>query len=1015
MPETSRRDFLKLAGLSAGAAAAAGCYDHVEKLIPYVVQPEEVTPGNPVVYASSCQECPVGCGIHVKTREGRPIKLEGNPEHPINRGRLCARAQASIHRTYLPDRFEGPKRRDESGELVATTWEEGISAVAEAIREAGGRTQILGGHTGATLSSVIDRFAAATGAGRTIYEPAVDETLREATRRVFGVASQPLFDVSEAELIIDFGSEMLDTGRSPVEHQRQWAEARAIEARAGGGARFVYVGPRLSLTASTADEWLPARPGTEGLVAQALASIVAGRREGVEDTARASGIPVATLERLGAALRRTDKAVALPPGAALSSRRGVAAAAAVLRLNAAIGALGKGLMVVPPAGEEAADRSSYRDILALINAMEAGEVEVLLIHDLNPIHNLPAAAGFESALAKVGTVVSFATARDETSVRAHWVLPDHAPLERWSDVAPRPGVRGLVQPTIRPLFETRALGDTLLDLGRAMGGEAAARLPQGDFRSQLEAAWAGTGFRAALKRGGHFGTTPVAASKPLAGDDLELAEPLFTGGGEYALVAFPHSFLGDGRGAALPVLQEMPDPVTSVAWDSWAEISLATAEKLGVEAGDVIAIETSAGRIEVAAYPRGGIRDDVVAVPTGQGHTVGYFASKEGQGLPGTARGVNVVDVLPAQVDEGGARAWLTEKARLSATGRHRRLPAQQTQDNKRQRQLAEVVSLAALAEGGASHGEAAEGGGHGGGHGAAHGEGHHGPHEIRLPYDPAADAANQELEDTFPDEKSVKASPYRWGMTVDLDKCTGCSACIAACYVENNIPVVGEDETRRMRQMAWIRINRFVGEGDGGELIRGRAFMGPNHEKLGDTDIRNSPMFCQHCGAAPCEPVCPVIATFHNEEGLNGMIYNRCIGTRYCANNCPYKVRRFNYFDNQITKWPEPMRLGLNPDVTVRGQGVMEKCTFCVQRIQKARQDSKNAGEERIRDGAIVTACQQTCPSGAIEFGNLRDDESAVSRKADDPKRGYHALHVLNTRPAVTYLAKVVRGPVEG
>jgi Fe-S-cluster-containing dehydrogenase component len=444
-------------------------------------------------------------------------------------------------------------------------------------------------------------------------------------------------------------------------------------------------------------------------------------------------------------------------------------------------------------------------------------------------------------------------------------------------------------------------------------------------------------------------------------------------------------------------LQEVPDPVTHVLWESWAEISVATAAKLGAETGDILKVTTSAGELEIAAYVRGGIRDDVIAIPTGQGHTVGWYASKEEVGMAGMARGVNVAALLSGQTDEAGGQAWLTEKAAVANTGRHRRLPMLQFSDNKRGRQLGEAVTLAALN----GHDDHAE---------------HHGPHEMRAEYDPAADAADAQYERTFKErgEKNIKESPYRWGMTVDLDKCTGCSACITACYVENNIPVVGETEIRNVRPMTWLRIDRWIGNGEtdfANEM--GRIQTAPSREKLGDVDVRNAPIMCQQCGAAPCEPVCPVIATYHNEEGLNGMIYNRCIGTRYCANNCPYKVRRYNYFDNQITKWPSPMELGLNPDVTVRGQGVMEKCTFCVQRIQFARQDAKNLGghDAVIAEGAIQTACQQTCPSNAITFGNLRDDASAVSQQADS-KRGYHALHVLNTRPAVTYLSKVVRGP---
>jgi molybdopterin-containing oxidoreductase family iron-sulfur binding subunit len=1014
MPEIDRRGFLKLAGASAGAAAAAGCSDHVEKLIPYVVQPEEVTPGNPVWYASTCRECAVGCGVHVKTREGRPIKLEGNPDHPINKGRLCARAQASVERTYHPDRYRKPQRRGASGQLEDTSWDEAIAQVAAAIRENPSRTRVLGGDPGDTASNLLDRVVAAVGMGpRVVSETFAREALRAATDQVYGVASLPIFDLSGADLVIDFGSELLETGLSPVEHQRQWAEARDIAVHPDGGARLVYVGARLSLTASSADEWLAARPGSEGALALALAraAIEAGAGGGAhaellsgalagasaDAAAKACDVPAATIRRLGAALAKAKAAVALPPGLAVASRRAVGASAAVLLLNHVLGAAGT-RMIVPPPQPTARTRASYKDVLALIREMRDGQVDVLLIHHANPVYSLPASAGFRDALAKVKLVVSFASAKDETSERAHVVLPDHSPLESWGDARPRSGIRSLVQPTLRPLYDTRAFGDAILDLGRAVSPAAAAQLPAGSFRSELEAAWAGVDFRAALKAGGVY-AAPVHAPVRFDASQIQMATPKLTGEGELTLLAFPHPFLGDGSGAALPLLQEIPDPTTHVAWESWAEISLATAERLGVELGDVLRIETSAGAIELSAYPRGGIRDDVIAVPTGQGHSVGHFASKAGQGMPDVARGVNVSEVLPGDgVDESGGRAWLTEKPKVTAAGRHRRLPLLQWSDNKRERQLGEAITLAALS-----------------GHGDAHGAEHHGPHEIRKPYDPAKDAADAQYERTFHEkgENSAKASDYRWGMTVDLDRCTGCSACIAACYVENNLPRVGEDETRLVRQMAWLRIDRWVGEGEP-DLVPGRVHPTRSREKLGDTDVRNAPIMCQHCGAAPCEPVCPVIATYHNEEGLNAMIYNRCIGTRYCANNCPYKVRRFNYWDHQLSKWPEPMELGLNPDVTVRGQGVMEKCSFCVQRVQYARQEAKSAGTT-IPDGAVQTACQQSCPSNAITFGNLRDPESEASKKAADPKRGYHALHVLNTRPAVTYLSKVIRGEVEG
>jgi molybdopterin-containing oxidoreductase family iron-sulfur binding subunit len=1030
MPQLDRRDFLKLVGAGAGAAGLAGCSEPVEKLIPYVIQPEEITPGIAVEYASTCRECPAACGLVVRTCEARPVKLEGNPRHPVNRGSLCARGQAAIGRTYHPDRHRGPLRR-EGGAETPLAWDGADGAVAllarriAEARAAGQRVVVLGADRGPTANRWIDAFCAAAGAERIVHEPLGFEALREASRTVFGVASEPVFDLSGADLVLDFGSDFLETGPSPTEHARQLREARDVADPAKRAARLVYVGPRLSLTGSNADEWLPARPGSEGILALALARIVV---EGlapadplhlqlgpllapwsVERAAAATGIDAAVIGRIGRALAGARAAVALPPGAALASRRAIASNAAVLILNHVVGAIGARVRFFD-GGSKPHGRT--HQLLALADAMRSGQVGVLLVHDVNPSYALPPAAGFADALGQVPCVVSFASAADETSARAHLVLPDHSPLESWGDAEPRPGVRSLLQPTLRPLFDTRSLVDTLLDTGRALGGETAAALPSGSFRALLEQAWSADGdFRAALVQGGRFADAPVLTPVLQPGAaQIEVAEPLLDGDGKLVLVAFPSPLLGDGRGANLPWLQEIPDPVAKVAWQSWAEISRRKAEELGVEVGDVVAVETPAGRLELSVLPRGGLRDDVVAIPMGQGHTVGHFATHACDGRPGEPRGVNVLSLLPAASDESGGPAWLAVRADVRATGSTRRLALVQTGDNKRGRQLGEVVTLAAFAAGSGNGHGAAPAPGAAGAHGEAvgHGGGGHETHEIRKPYDAAADAA--------------PASPYRWGMTIDLDRCTGCTACVAACYVENNIPVVGEQKTLQARQMSWIRIERYVGDGEP-ELETGRN-RPRNREELGDVDVRHSPMLCQHCGAAPCEPVCPVIATFHNAEGLNGMVYNRCVGTRYCSNNCPYKVRRFNYFDYSLERepatgnlyrfWPEPMPEMLNPDVTVRGQGVMEKCTFCVQRIHVARQAAKDAGRP-IADGEVVPACAQACPAQAITFGNLRDPASRVSQAGDDATRGYHALHVLNTRPAITYLAKVKRGPVEG
>ncbi|MCA9504606.1 MAG: 4Fe-4S dicluster domain-containing protein [Spirochaetaceae bacterium] len=1031
MSELDRRDFLKIVGLSAGAAATAGCEDPASKLIPYVVQPEEITPGIAVVYASTCQECSAACGLHVKTREGRPIKLEGNPDHPINRGRLCARGQAGIGRTYVPGRIEGPATRGADGALQAISWDDAKSKLAAKIAASPRKTWILGGPVGPTLDGVIDGFVAATGiAGRLTYEPIGRRALVEASEQVFGVSAVPIFDLSDADVVVDFASDFLDTGLSPTEHAGQIAGNRDVAHHADGGARVIAISPRQNLTASNADMWVAAAPGSEGVLALALAKAVAVRKgagvaadvggalagANVDAAIKAAGISRATFDKVVGKLASARRAVALPPGAASATSAGAGAAAAVLLLNVVVGAVGSRLQY--PA-EDAKPTAGLKDVLALIDKMKAGAVDCLIVHDLNPVYSLPAKAGFAEALSKVGLVVSFASIADETSERAGLLLPDHTPMERWGDASPRPGVRSLVQPTVTPLYDTQAIGDTLLGVGRAMGANVAAQLPEGSFKSVLEANWSGTSWRKALARGGVFGATPMraVAVQPSAAN-LRPTAPRLQGAGDLTLVAFPHSFLGDGSGAPLPWMQEIPDPVTKISWNSWAEISQAKADELGVVFGDVVSIDTGAGQIEVSVYPRGGIRDDVVAVPMGQGHTVGYYASHEVDGQPGVARGANVATVLPAALDEAGGQAFLSTRATIAKTGRFRRLALSQWTDNQRKRGLAPEVSLYDLAKGGAgahffaspasasTEAHAAEGFAEGVAateepdHGEGGGGGHHfegPPFEFESAYDAKPD------------------QPYRWGMTIDNDKCTGCSACIAACYIENNVSIVGEEQAIRHREMTWMRIERYVGDGDDDVRDGSERRPTPDGEVLGENQVRHLPMLCQHCGAAPCEAVCPVIATYHNDEGINGMVYNRCVGTRYCANNCTYKVRRFNYFDYGRNNLPGLLGLMLNPDVTVRGQGVMEKCSFCVQRIEAARQPAKDEGRP-IADGEVLTACQQSCPTGAISFGNVRDASSAVVKQAEQGgDRAYHALQILNTRSAITYLAQVRREENEG
>jgi molybdopterin-containing oxidoreductase family iron-sulfur binding subunit len=1032
MSELDRRDFLKIVGLSAGAAATAGCSDPADKLIPYVVQPEEITPGIAVFYASTCQECPAACGLHVKTREGRPIKLEGNPEHPINRGRLCARGESSIGRTYHPDRIEMPSARGSDGSLQSIGWDDAANKLAAKLGSSASKTWILGGPVGPSLDGLLDRFVSATGiAGRLSYQPFGQHAMLEASQQVFGVSTVPFFDVSNADLIVDFGSDFIDTGSSPVELAGQFSKSRDLATHGDGGARLITIGARMDLSASNADHWVAAAPGSEGLLALALAKAVADRKG--SDVGRAAlahadanaamsaaGVDRAKFDSIVDKLVAAKNGVALPPGVAYSTTNGAATAAAVLLLNAVIGAVGK--TVFYPAAD-AKPTASLKDVLALVDAMNAGKVDCLLIHDLNPVFSLPASVGFKEALTKLDLVVSFSSLADETSQVANLLLPDNTTMESWGDASPRPGIRSLVQPTIRPLLDTQQMADTLLSVARAMGGDAAKQVPAGSWKSVIEANWAGTNWRQALARGGVFETTPTRdVSVVDSASSLRPTAPRLQGTGEFTLVTFPHSFLYDGRGAVLPWLQEIPDPVTKISWNSWAEISHAKADELGVVFGDVITIDTGIGSIDVSVYPRGGVRDDIVAIAIGQGHTVGHYASMAGDGQPGVARGANVADVLPSALDEAGGQAYLSTKATVTKTGRFRRLALSQWTDNQRKRGLAPEVSLYDLAKaGGTAHFVAAAN--------ASEASDGFVTAEQADPHDPAlySDSTEEHEESAGghhfdgppfifdPANDAEPNQPYRWGMTIDNDKCTGCSACIAACYIENNGSIVGEEQAIRHREMTWIRIERYVGDGDDDVRDGSARRSTPDGEILGENEVRHLPMLCQHCGAAPCEAVCPVIATYHTPEGLNGMVYNRCVGTRYCGNNCVYKVRRFNYFDYGRLNWPGLLGLMLNPDVTVRGQGVMEKCTFCVQRIETARQKPKDAGRE-IADGGVVTACQQACPTDAIAFGNVRDTASKVALRAvqgDD--RSYHALQELNTRSAVTYLAQVRREKSEG
>jgi len=981
-----RRRFLQVAG-AAGVGVAAGCSPvSGDRLLPYVNESDELIPGIPEYYASTCRECPAGCGIVVKTREARAIKIEGNPHHPVGHGRVCARGQAALQGLYDPDRVRQPFRRTARG-LEPVSWDEAIQTIATALGVAGAsgpdRVALVTGADSGTLDAFYDEWLAAFRSRRRLrYEAFAYEPLREASQLTFGVAAVPEVDFAAAQYVLSFGADFLETWLSPVEYTRQFAEAHRW--RDGRMAKFVAVEPRRGLTGFSADEWIAPKPGTEGLLALGIAAAVvrhgkaqvtgaeADRVHGflarftTRGVAEATGVAESVIDRVAREFAAAQPGLAVAGGVAGQHRAATQTAAAVNLLNYVAGNVGRTVRYHAASPWDKVSR--YRDAVAWVGAMGAGAVDVALVHGTNPAFTLPKAAGFAAAFRRVGLKVALASHLDETAELCDFVLPDLTPLEQWGAVEPAPGVRSFVQPAMTPVFEgARQAADVLLAIaakaGKPVGRGAASA------RELVAAGTAPAALERTLQHGGEFGTAPARTVR-LAPDFARLSYQAPAFDGEPAapvLVVYPSAALFDGRGANKGWLQELPDVATKIAWHSWVEVHPDTAARLGVANGDVVTVASPHGRVEAPVYVYPGVRPDVVAMPVGQGHTA--------YGRLARGRGVSPLDLLAADAtDASGALAYCSTRVSLTRTGRTVRLATTEGSPRQLGRGIARAVGVA----------------------GALAGRVEPGPEATisEAEREAIAEAAASQRQRA---EIGVYAKPNpKWEMVVDLSRCTGCQSCVVACSAENNVPVVGEEQIQRHRGMAWIRLERYF-EGD----TSGSAFQ-----------VRQIPMLCQQCEAAPCEPVCPVYAAYHTPDGLNGQVYNRCVGTRYCANNCPYKVRYFNWWDygrdgDPYFAFPEPLNWQLNPDVTVRTKGVMEKCTFCVQRIRFAQNDAKVRKRELV-DGDITPACAQTCPAEAIVFGDAHDGGSRLNRLKGDP-RGYHVFDMLNTRPGITYLERVI------
>ncbi|HTC23985.1 MAG TPA: molybdopterin-dependent oxidoreductase [Gemmatimonadales bacterium] len=982
-----RRRFLSVLGVSgAGAAVLAGCStDRVQKLIPYLVQSEDQVPGVATWYASTCTECEAGCGVHVRTREGRAVKLEGNPEHPINRGKLCSRGQAALQGLYNPERLRAPKVRAANGSFQEITWDEATQRLAAKLSAAGGKVAVISGAGRGTFSDLLADWTAALGGRVTRYRPFDYEPMRAANKAVFGRDELPAHDFAKAQYILSFGADFLETWLAPVENQRGFAASHGFHD--GRMAKHVAFGPRMSLTGQNADEWHAIRPGSEAAIALAIANLLVtehGASAGAfgatltgfttEKAAKESGIPAEAIRRIATEFAAAKPSLAVAGGVGSQHRGAVEVCAAVAILNWVAGNIGQTVLF----GAELDAGDGAQGLEALGAALDAGQVAVVLVHEANPLYASPASMGFAARFAKAGFKVSTSLYLDETVEQCDMLLPDLHALERWDDVRPRAGVVGLMQPVMEPLYPTMATGDVLLKTAQKMGGPMA-KFAAPSYEAHLKARWAelaksqgqadAEGFwRAALQHGGVYTDRPAAEVKPAAGAVAAYTAPAFDGAGEFFFAPHASSFLYDGRGTNKPWLLENPDPVTKITWHSWVEVHPETAARLDVRNGEILRLTSPQGSIEAPVYIYPGLHPEVLSVPLGFGHTeYGSYAK---------GRGVNALDLLAAKPGQPFV-PYLSARVSVQKTGRYQKLAT--TEGNPRQlgRGIAEAMPVG-LAAKGATVREAAAAEGH-------PEEAVNPEREVEALKGWAAEVQQRTRKGDYAGEHS------QWGMTIDLAKCTGCSACVTACYAENNIPTVGESEILKGRELTWMRIERYW---EGG---------GTTDKPI---EARFVPMLCQHCANAPCEPVCPVYAAYHTVDGLNGQVYNRCVGTRYCANNCPYKVRYFNWYKYNEHAWPEPLNLQLNPDVTVRARGVMEKCTFCIQRIRGAQHHARLEGRP-LKDGEFTTACAQACPSDAIIFGDLHDPGSRVHQASQD-HRGYHVLEDLNTRPAITYLAKV-------
>jgi len=991
----SRRDFFKVMGLSATAAMTACQRAPLQNILPLTRRPDELVPGVSLWYATLCGACPARCGLLVKTRDGRPIKVEGNPAHPVSQGAVCAVGQASLLGLYDADRARGPQH-----EKKAATWKDADAALRAALAAAHTHGKavrwVVPWGLGPTTEAALDALLAQHEGARVVrFDPlGVRDAQADAQEAVWGLRGLPEYRIDRADLVVSFAADFLGTWVAPAVFTRQWSSRR--DPARGTMQRVVQLESILSLTGGSADERHPLPPGE---VTAALAQLVAALARGADRSDPRGVLARRVVEALppgyGAAgatqneRKLPDFSVALRK----AGNKGLVLAGSEDPTAQLLAALANALLgnetTTAVIDESRAVRSGELSLAALAAELDAGHVGALVLVGVNPALARP---GFAASLAKADFSLSTSERLDETAALCTVHAPEGHAWEGWSDDRPRANVEAIGQPCVAPLFDTRP---RLRSLRIWAGPDGALSPPNGEdylaikVRWQAQHAAAGgplPGAWEAFVRDGVKvseaapGDLALPPSRALGADHaiaLAMARAAHVlVAKELSLVLHASVALLDGTGATSNNgwLQELPDPMTKVVWENVAAMAPALAASLGLADGDLVDLATQAGHVTLPVLRQPGLSPAVVAVALGHGRT---HAGRNAAG-----HGANAW--VLAEAHAAGVRLTALPVT-VRATGGKTELALCQTHASQEGRGLVRQAELAAFREDPHAGNEASHEQGHeaAGEHAHAGGANAHGEN----------DGNHAHAKNKGPLRHGLGLWPghayqgHRWGLAIDLNKCTGCAACVVSCSAENNVPVVGADEARRRREMHWLRIDRYFADDD--------------HD---NPDVLHQPMMCQHCENAPCETVCPVVATAHSSEGLNQQIYNRCVGTRYCANNCPTKVRRFNWFDYQHGDALE--RMVLNPDVVVRTRGVMEKCSMCVHRIEEARALSRREGRT-LAEGDIETACQQSCPAQAIVFGDANQPDSQLSRLRETP-RSYRILEEINVKPQVTFLTRI-------